>query len=292
MKEVGGVVSSGLHRMLEAEGSFSSGRKALLLLVLPALHAFPAFPALAPESSATILAPSYSAESIVNGATQTAGALAPNAIATLYGANLSFQTYSVATHDVHGGALPTSAGGVTVLVNYLAAPLFYVSPGQINFLVPYELLPGPVSVVVIRQNLAGPVVKIQLNSTSPGLFPWNGNLAIATHLNGALVSAGAPAHGGEIIVLYVDGLGRVTPDTDSGRIVSFAAAIVAARQLQILLNGVACPAANVLYAGLAPGFAGLYQINLVLPAPIPPNPEIRIAVGAQISPPSIQLAAQ
>ncbi len=264
--------------------SIPSGWKTVLLVTV--------FRAVLLHAGAASLAPSYSAASIVNGATQTAEALAPNTIATMYGTNLAYDTYAVAASDLNGGALPSSLDGVTLYVNNLPAHLFFVSPGQINFLVPYELIPGMVTVFVLRDNLAGPVVTIQLNSTAPGLFPWNGNMAIAIHLNGTLVSAGAPAHAGEIIVIYAAGLGRTTPDTTSGKIASSAAVIVAAKQMQILLNGIACPAANVLYAGLAPGFAGLYQINLILPTPLPLNPEIRIAIGAQVSPPLVELASQ
>jgi uncharacterized protein (TIGR03437 family) len=148
------------------------------------------------------------------------------------------------------------------------------------------------NVYVARQNLAGPVVTIQLDATAPGLFPWNGNDAIATHLNGTLISAASPAHAGEIVVLYAAGLGRTSPDTSSGHIATSAASIVAAAQMQVLLNGAPLPAAGILYAGLAPGFAGLYQVNLVLPTPLPVNPSIQIAFGALVSPASIYLAAQ
>lgn len=235
--------------------------------------------------------PSYSAASIVNSATQTAGPLAPNTLATLYGSNLAFDT--VAASTMSGGTLPTSLAGVSLSVNNITAPLLFVSPGQINFIVPYELLPGMVTVYVARQNLAGPVVTIQLKATAPGLFPWDGDEAIAIHLNGTLISSSAPAHAGEIVVIYADGLGRTSPDTTSGRIAGSATPIAATAQTQVLLNGVACPAASLLYAGLAPGFAGLYQINLILPDPVPVNPQIQIAIiGSGISPGPIQLAAQ
>jgi uncharacterized protein (TIGR03437 family) len=233
--------------------------------------------------------PSYTIASIVNSATQTASALAPNSIATIYGANLSFSTDSASV--AAGATLPTIISGVSVLVNGHFAHLFYVSPGQINFLIPYELVPGTVTLEVARQGAAGPSVKIQLNSTSPGFFPWNGNLAIATHLTGVLISKDAPAKAGEIIVLFAAGLGRVTPDTTSGRLASSAAIIVAASQMQVTLSGTAVPTQNILYAGLAPGYAGLYQINLRLPDLLPADPEIRVGFGAQISPALIRLPA-
>jgi uncharacterized protein (TIGR03437 family) len=233
--------------------------------------------------------PYYTAQGIVHAATQTAQALAPNTIATIYGTNLAFSTQSA---GAVAGALPTEIDGVSVNVSGGYANLFFISPTQINFLIPYQFsATATVSVIVVRQSAAGPTVQIQLNPTAPGLFVYNG-FAMATHLNGTLISPALPATSGEIIVLYVVGLGHTTPDTTSGRIVSVAAPITALSQLQVELNGKICPPANVLYAGLAPGFAGLYQINLIVPPLTPSNPEIRVAVGNQISPASVLLALQ
>ncbi len=243
------------------------------------------------QSAVATSYPLYTALSIVHGATQTAEALAPNTIATIYGTNLAGSTQSVSTADLVGGNLPESLGGVSIIVSGYYATLFFVSPTQVNFLVPYNLIASKVPVVLALDGRAGPTVSIQLNATAPGMFLYNG-FVIATHLSGALISSAAPAQAGEIIVLYVAGLGRVTPDTTPGRIVTRAASIVAASQMQVLLAGKACPAANILYAGLAPGFAGLYQINLVVPPLTPSNPEIRISVGDSISPPAVQLALQ
>jgi uncharacterized protein (TIGR03437 family) len=239
-------------------------------------------------SAQTVLRPSYSAQSIVHAATQTVQALAPNTIATIYGTNLAFDTI-VAGNNTIGATLPESLGGVTVVVQGLIANLFFVSPTQINFLVPYDLTAGTVTLFVAHQALAGPEVQIQLNSTAPGFFQFN-NLVIATHLNGSLLSAAAPGSGGEIIVIYIAGLGRVKPDTTSGKLANFAATIVAAAQTQVLLGGVPCPQSNILYVGLAPGFAGLYQINLIVPPLTPANPEVRVQVGPQISPAGTILA--
>ena len=235
--------------------------------------------------------PSYTPQGIVHAATQTAEALAPNTIATIYGTNLAYSTESATSSTLVGGSLPQSLGGVGVIVSGWQANVFFVSPTQINFLIPYQLIPGPVTVVVTCQGLAGPTIQIQLNSTAPGMFLYNG-FVLATHLDGTLLTPSSPAGPGEIIVIYAVGLGKVTPPTTSGKIVTSAASIALAAQMRILLSGTPCPSANVLYAGLAPGFSGLYQINLIVPPLTPPNPEIRISFGDQISPPAVQLAAQ
>jgi uncharacterized protein (TIGR03437 family) len=235
--------------------------------------------------------PAYTSQSIVNAATQTAEALAPNTLATLYGTNLAFSTRSVLKSDIVRGMMPVTLDGVGVWVNSIQCSLFYISPTQINFVVPYQFTSGTVSVIVARDGQAGPSVNIQLSNTSPGLFLWNGN-ALAAHLSGAVISPTSPAVPGETIILYAGGLGRTSPDTVSGELATGAFPIYYLSQLQILFNGVPCPPGSILYAGLAPGFAGLYQINLVLPAKLTANPAIQIAVGSQVSPSSIPLSVQ
>jgi uncharacterized protein (TIGR03437 family) len=234
-------------------------------------------------------APAYSAASIVNAATQTQGPLAPNTIATVYGTNLSWETYGITSADVNGGMLPQSVQGVAVFVGGFEAGIFYVSPTQINFLIPYELIPGTTKIYVARNGVRGPDAVVQLNQSSPGFFEWSGNLAVAEHADGSVISADSPASAGETIVLYAAGLGYTTPATESGRIVQQATWITSLANLQVLLNGNPCPAQNILYAGLTPQTSGLYQINLRLPDSLSPNPVIQIALGSDISPNTVQL---
>ncbi len=237
-------------------------------------------------------APSYTAASIVQAATQQAAALAPNTIATIYGSNLAYDTRAITSADLTGGALPTSLDGVTVTVNGILCGLFYVSPGQINYLVPYQVTAASAAVQVVRQGVRGPVVTIALAPTSPAFFEWNGNQAIAVHADGTLISTAAPAASGEAIVLFAAGLGRTSPDVTPNAPPAAAASLLYAPQLQVWLNGVAMAAGSVLYAGVTPGFAGLYQINLRLPAPVPSNPAIQVTIGSQSSPPAVVLPAQ
>lgn len=235
--------------------------------------------------------PLYTPQSIVNAATQTAGPLAPNTIATIYGANLSFDTRAAGASDIVHGAMPTTLDGVGVWVDSSPCGLFFVSPTQINFLMPYSLGAGTHLIVVERDSVAGPTVNFQVTATSPGLFLYNG-AALAVHLNGDVISPTEPAAPGEIIVIYANGLGRTSPDAPAGQLATAAFSIYYAPQLQVLLNGIPCPAGSVLYAGLTPGFAGLYQINLTLPPDAPPNPYIQVVIGPQASASTVPIAVR
>jgi uncharacterized protein (TIGR03437 family) len=251
-----------------------------------------------PETTIAPNGPFFTTASIVQAATQTAGTLAPNTIATIYGMNLSWTTHAVTAADLNGGTLPTSLDGVTVIVEGILSNLLYVSPGQINFLIPYELTGPTAQVLVLRQGVAGPYgpdglpsVTIPMATTAPGFFEWNGNFAVAEHADGSLITPTASAQPGETVVLFAAGLGRTVPDSTSGRVPTSAATILYASEMQILLNGVPQPAASINYAGVTPGFAGLYQINLRLPEVLPANPEIQIVFGAQASPATVLLYA-
>lgn len=270
-------------------------RQSLFIFIAIILCALAAGPA-RPQASAT--APFFTAAGVVQAATETGGTLAPNAIATIYGTNLSWTTHIVNVADLNDGTLPTSVDGVSVYVQGILSSLLYVSPGQINFIIPYELTLPTVTVVVARQGLAGPfaangtpAVQIHLATTAPGFFEWNGNFAIAEHADGSLITADSPAQPNEVIVLYAAGLGRTSPDLSSGAIPSTALTILYASQMQILLNTIPCPQTSIYYAGVAPGFAGLYQINVRLPDVLPPNPQIQVAIGAQMSPQGVLLYA-
>src|SRR5690242_13821987 len=97
-------------------------------------------------STAQAAGPVYSAESIVNGANFAPGPLAPNSIATIFGADLAWWTETLTQENTRVGALPNSLADVRVYVANYPAPLIYVSPTQINFLIPGDLRPGLVTV--------------------------------------------------------------------------------------------------------------------------------------------------
>ena len=106
------------------------------------------------ETIGTREAPSYSGASITNAADNLVEPLAANTIATIYGKNLAYATRSLTPADVSGGALPTvlPGSGVRILVGDLLANPYYISPTQINFLVPPNLRPGATAVRVVRSS--------------------------------------------------------------------------------------------------------------------------------------------
>jgi uncharacterized protein (TIGR03437 family) len=238
--------------------------------------------------------PCYIGEGLVNSADFLAGELAPGSIASLFGTGLSYTTYSIALSDIAAGILPTTlpSTGVHVLVGSIPAPVLYVSPKQINFIVPNNLLPGQVSVQVVLDSNAGPSIGIRLKSAAPALFQLDSHTAIAQRPDGSLYTDDSPARPGDWITLYATGLGQTIPPLSYRELPRSAAWIANAADLRLLLNGVAVDSTAIGYAGVAPGFGGLNQINLRLPADIRANPEIQLALEGDTSPPGISIPAK
>jgi uncharacterized protein (TIGR03437 family) len=226
-------------------------------------------------------APIYSADSLVNSADNQSGWLAPNTIATLYGKNLAYTTKTLTSDDVRGGFLPTvlPTTGVRILVNGLPGNPYYVSPTQINFLVPPNLLPGPATVQLVIDGLAGPPIPVTLGPAAPALFQLDQQTVIATRTDGTLITPATSAKPGDVVVLYATGLGQFVPPVGYGELPSAAAPLKTLSDFQVFLDGNPVDSSAIAYAGAAPGFAGLYQINLILPGSTGRNPEIRIAIG-------------
>jgi len=236
-------------------------------------------------------APNYTAAGLVNGASFAPG-LAPNTIVSLFGTNLSWDTRTLAASDMDGGIMPTSLDNIEVYFEGWPAYLYYVSPTQINLLVPSDLVAGTYQFWVARQGTLGPKIAVTLTDAAPAVFQAAPGVAIATHLDGSLVSSAAPASAGEIVTLWGTGLGNTDPRLIDGALPSEAQWISQLDQFNVWINGVPLDPSAVLYAGVAPGFAGLYQVNVRLPDPLPANPEVRLAIGTSVSPTGLMLPAK
>ena len=246
------------------------------------------------DTSPTAGAPTYSADSILNAATGLPGFYSPNTFISIYGQNLADTTRAIGPGDVGGGILPPTLPGaeVKVLINSVFATVWYASPTMLNVLIPNFLVAGPATLQIEVDGRAGNPVSITLGATAPAFFQLDATTPIAVHLDGSLITPASPAHGGEMIVLFATGLGQTVPAQIPNQVAASAAQIAALGNFQILLNGAPVDPSRIAYAGAAPGSAGVYQINLLLPPSIPKNPEIRISTGERMSPPGRFLPAQ
>ena len=235
-------------------------------------------------------APSYTSAGIVNASDYSPGPFAPGSVIALFGSNLSWATYTLQASDIQAGSFPPELNGITVIVDGNQAPIFYVSPTQVNFMIPTNDAVGPLTVQVVREGQSGPVVTLQVAAAAPCLFVWGNNLALATHADYSLVSPTAPAQPGEIIVLFATGLGKTSPDPGPLEIPAYPAPLVGS--IQVTLAGQKVDPSLIKYAGITPGSAGLYQINLAIPPGTAANPAILVTVAGQTSSAGLVLPVQ
>jgi uncharacterized protein (TIGR03437 family) len=215
---------------------------------------------------------------------------------TIYGAGLANSTYTLAAADIAGGGIPTTLNGVQVFVDHYPAPLFYVSDSQVNFLIPANEIAGQATVWVVRESVTGPQVQITLVNAAPALFPSQTapGYAIAQLWPAyTLIEPNTPAPSSGIVVLYAEGLGATDYfPVDYAQIPQLSGRLTDMKDFHVYVNGKALDSSLVLYAGLCPGWAGLYQVDFFLPNDVGTDPEIRVGVGQQLSPASLKLAVR
>jgi uncharacterized protein (TIGR03437 family) len=139
--------------------------------------------------------------------------------------------------------------------------------------------PGPVKVRVVTEGITGPEITVTLVDAAPALFSLDGGYTIATDAAGKLLTADAPAHPRDTVVIYLTGLGRTSPNPAVGEVPAYAATMLALASLKVMLNGTPVDPSLIKYAGLTPSSAGLYQINLYLPDGTGEDPQIQVTAG-------------
>ena len=196
------------------------------------------------------------------------GRLTNGGFATVYGTKLSNTSRGWGNSDFAGNALPTSLDNVSVLVNGKKSYINYISPGQINFLVPEDTALGDVTVQVVNGSLSSNLYPSQRTSVGPANFAYSqggGVYPIASFPDGSPVgptglisSSTHPAKPGDVLALWMSGLGPTSPAYGGGQIIHSPLNTAVAPILTV--GGVR---ATLDFAGLVG--AGLYQVNFHVP---------------------------
>ena len=199
----------------------------------------------------------------VGNAASGATRISPGALASVYGTGFGTTTF---TADA-GFVLPTSTPNfVSVKVNGVAAPLYYVSPGQINFQVPWATpTTGTVNVAVVVNGGSSNTAAVAVGTAAPGLFydPASGAAVVQNTPDYSLNDPSNPAPAGSTIVAYLTGSGPVSPAVKDGTPTSSTTLSWATSAYTAKIGSAT---ATVSFAGLTPGFIGLVQMNIVVPS--------------------------
>jgi uncharacterized protein (TIGR03437 family) len=231
-------------------------------------------------------APSFTSAGIQNAASAgpTIGA---NSFVAIFGGGLAATTHKWGGSDFVNNALPTSLQGVSVSINGEPAYIDFISPLQIDILVPPDVPAGPVQIQVTNNGLQSATISATMSAVAPAFFDFGpvnaaGNQYIAaTHADGT--PGGPPNYvtgvnstpftEGEIIILYGTGFGPTNPPVPNGKLITTAAKL--ATTPMVTIGG---QTAEVQFAGVSE--AGLYQFNVVVPKGLTPGttPNIDVPV--------------
>jgi uncharacterized protein (TIGR03437 family) len=213
---------------------------------------------------------------VVNAASLVSGAVAPGEVVTIYGSGMGPQTGVGALIDPTG-LLANQLVGTEILFDGVPAPLFYVQANQINAQVPYTVEGNATTnIQVLYQGALVSAASVAVASSAPGVFPT------AINQNGSYNSTGNPAFSGTYLTIYSTGEGLTNGANISGQ----PAAAPFPRPGLPVSATIAGVAAQIVWAGSAPGLVGLLQVNLLVPGPDLPSgaATLQLTVGTAMSP--------
>ena len=231
------------------------------------------------------VAPAVTTGGVVSAASYAANQpLAPGSFAAIFGSNLS-SGLSVSTQL----PLDVQLGGTSVLMAGEQLPLLFASNQQVNVVLPYDIPVNSTQQLIVMMgatiSIPQPVV---IASAQPAVFSQDGSgsgaaIITAYQPDGTLLPAGSPITAGDVITIYCSGLGAVSPPVPAGSPAPASPLSMTTNPVTVTVGGVQ---AQVLFAGLAPMFAQLYQVNFIIPAGVPPgNAATLLTAGGQQSAP-------
>ncbi len=204
--------------------------------------------------------------------------LSPGLVATMASLGIRFteQTLTFSTVPV-----PKELDDVEVLVNGVAAPLYYLSPTIINFYVPMSTPTSGTIDVLVQKKSTGQILAsstLPAAVATPGFFTTtqNGRGQIAAlNEDNTINSAANPVGRGRVIQLYATGQGYL-PDAPPDGVPAPSDRLISTPSLpRVIIN---TTDAEVQFSGLAPGFVGVWQINVKVPESVPPGTSIVVGI--------------
>jgi uncharacterized protein (TIGR03437 family) len=202
--------------------------------------------------------------------------LSPGEYLTLYGSDLAPSSASAPKIP-----LPTTLNKVQVMINGVAAPINFVSATQISVVVPFVITQSVAQIRVINNGVASNTVTQFVGASSAGVFTYDpsggiGNAdALDVTAGYSVVGPSNPAQIGDTVAVYLAGLGTVSPSVAAGAAGPSTSPYAEAVNVPtVFINDSAgnYTSAPVYFSGLAPGFAGLYQINFGVPTGVASGP--------------------
>ena len=224
-------------------------------------------------------APVINYQGVVDNGTFTAGdTVARGDVMVVLGDQLSFSALTVGKAP----PLDTAIGGASVLVNGKLAPMYYSSYGQLAFQMPYEIPNGTAVVQVQRDGLSSNLVSVQVADRAPRLLLigvgtygaiQNQDLSIPMPVGSFPGVNTHPAKAGDALTMYAIGLGPTSPSVITGQPAPGNPPFAPLTTLATVNfgGGIGGMVVQPLYAGLTPTFAGLYQVNVVVPEGLTPG---------------------
>ena len=189
--------------------------------------------------------------------------VASNGLLSIFGQNLG------ASELAGSMPLPTMLGGTCVTLNNIALPLFMASPTQINAQIPPDLAAGSYPLVVrsIANHIAAAPQSLTVSKYAPAVLVPIANQIALVHADGSLVNKDNPANRDEHLTMYAVGLGPTTGGTVTAGAPSPSSPLAVTGTVEVFFGDPTYKQAGIIvdWSGLAPGFVGLYQLNLRVP---------------------------
>jgi uncharacterized protein (TIGR03437 family) len=224
--------------------------------------------------------PDIASGGVLNAASYSLNApLAPGSLISIFGSHLADSLGKAQTFP-----LPSDLNTTEVIVGGQSLPLVFVSESQVNAIIPYDLpVNATQQVIVTRGSAISLPEPVSILASESGVFTRDntgkGNgIVVAAYTDGsqALVDSTNPVKAGDVVVIYATGLGEVDPRVIAGTATPVSPLSYTVTPVTVTIGGVPAP---VFFAGLTPGFAGLYQVNATVPGGVPPGSAVPLVIS-------------